>query len=151
MKKVLKNIKLDYPELAFVEGDHHSWSPKNNTVIFSPIDSPVAVWSLLHEVAHAKLNHKSYSSDMELMNMELDAWSTAKELAKKYNTSPIDSQHIEGCLDTYRNWIYKRSYCPSCNVAGIQKTPRTYTCYRCFNTWKVSSTSFCRPYRKKTT
>lgn len=150
MKAILSLIKLDNPSLHFVEGDHHSWSPKNKTVTFLSTNNPQNIWSLLHEVAHATLGHESYDSDMELMNMELDAWLTAKELAKKYTATPIDSQHIENCLDTYRNWIYKRSCCPSCRVAGVQKNSHTYICYRCSNSWKVSNTSFCRPYRKKT-
>lgn len=149
MKTILDCIKLDYPSLNFIEGEHHSWSPKNKTVTFSPLSSSLDTWSLLHEVAHAKLGHKSYNNDMELINMELDAWLVAKDLAKKYNTNPIDSQHIENCLDTYRDWIYKRSCCPSCKVVGIQKSPQLYICYRCFGSWKVSNTSFCRPYRKK--
>ena len=42
--------------------------------------------SLLHEVAHSSLNHAEYARDIELLQMERDAWEfTSSVLAKKSN------------------------------------------------------------------
>ncbi len=104
-------------------------------------------WSILHELAHAKLNHNNYYSDFELVKLELDAWQEAKEIAKNYGIK-IDSEHIEDCLDTYRDWLHQRATCPTCQTVSTQRDPNTYQCFNCRTSWHVSNSRFCRPYRK---
>ena len=107
-------------------------------------------WSLLHEIGHVLCEHKIYSSDVGLLKMEVQAWQKARKLANKYAIN-IDEEHIEKCLDSYRDWLYRRSSCPKCSQAGIEKSLGIYLCVNCKNQWKVTAEKFCRVYRKTVT
>ena len=100
-------IKLESAESFF-------WSPKLKKITYnqSIIDTEVGIWSMLHEVAHASLNHISYTSDLGLLRLEVEAWNEAKKLARQLEIE-IDDSHIQDCLDTYRDWLHRRSTCPS--------------------------------------
>jgi replication factor C subunit 3/5 len=65
----------------------------------------------------------------------------------KYDIN-IDDDHIQNCLDTYRNWLHLRSTCPECGIRTLQTDKYTYRCHNCHTIWKVTSERFCRPYRK---
>lgn len=147
--ELVTQLSKDYPFLNLIEGDHFRWSPEDTAIVFSS-DSPTATWSLLHEVGHMVCGHKDYTSDIGLMVMEVDAWRQARELAKKYNIN-VDENHIEKCLDSYREWIYRRSSCPVCTQAGLEKQTGLYICINCRKQWKVTSARFCRVYRKTVT
>jgi hypothetical protein len=146
---LLKQLRMDYPNITFVAGSAFFWSPKDTSVTYNDkTQQPeVACWSLLHEVSHGILRHTSYQSDFELMELEVSAWHKATALAKKYNIT-IDPEHIQDCLDTYRDWLHRRSSCPTCTTVSLQKDPKTYICFNCDTTWGVSSSRFCRPYRR---
>jgi hypothetical protein len=58
----------------------------------------------------------------------------------------IDEEHIQNCLDTYRDWLHKRSTCPRCDSHGLQ-TSEQYKCYNCRAVWRVGNERFCRAYR----
>lgn len=151
MDTLLVSLKRDFPALNFEKGQKFTWSPKTASIIYNPDTSKediVATWSLLHEAGHALLAHKTYTSDFELLKMEVEAWSKAKELAAAYNIT-IDTDHIEDCLDTYRDWLYARSTCPTCTVSSIQIENRLYKCFNCGTKWRVSQSRHCRPYRLK--
>jgi hypothetical protein len=74
-------------------------------------------------------------------------WEKAKQLAESLNYT-IDPDHIQDCLDTYRDWLYQRSTCPTCTNCSLQTNSRTYACFNCGTNWNVSSSRMCRPYRK---
>lgn len=143
---LLNKLRQDFPGVQFVESDEPKWSPETKTVYFDPSLSN-ADWSLLHEAGHMLSNHTSYSTDIELLQMELEAWQKAQELSSKYGAS-IDKSHIEDCLDSYRDWLYKRSLCPTCAQTGIEKTSGNYSCINCGANWQVTRERFCRVYRK---
>lgn len=149
MDSLLKELRRDYPKLSFVASKEFCWSPKNNQVLYNSrvIDSSTGAWSLFHELGHALLQHRSYESDLELLQLEAAAWEKAREVGKKYGYE-IDEQHIEDCLDTYRDWLHHRSACPRCNNRSLQQNSREYSCYNCGTTWTVSLSRFCRPYRR---
>jgi hypothetical protein len=149
---LLASLKTDYPHISFSPGAMFFWSPETSSVTYaiSSTQPDIATWSLLHEVSHGILGHKTYNSDFELMKLEVEAWSYARKLAKKYGLR-IDQEHIEDCLDTYRDWLHGRSTCPTCSTVCIQKDPKTYQCFNCQSVWQVSSSRFCRPYRRKAT
>lgn len=151
MNTLLKTLKKDFPELNFEEGQTFSWSPKNSTVIYKSVNTMelLPVWSLLHEVGHALLDHTHYDSDFHLVKMEMQAWEKAKKLGRKYGHK-IDENHIQDCLDTYRDWLYRRSSCPECLTTSFQIDNRTYSCFNCGATWRVSLSKLCRSYRLKT-
>jgi hypothetical protein len=149
MKTLLNNLVSDYPNINFVKGDSFYWSPKDTTITYSTSSTQpqIADWSLLHELSHGILGHTTYRSDFELMELEVEAWSYASRLSKNYDIK-IDPEHIQDCLDTYRDWLHRRSTCPKCGTVSAQKDSTTYSCFNCKTTWKVSGSRFCRPYRK---
>jgi hypothetical protein len=148
--QLLLKLRADYPNIVFTEGDSFFWSPLTNTVTYSSHTSTqpkIAEWALLHEVSHAILRHDHYHSDFELVKLEVEAWTYAKKLAKSYNIF-IDYEHIENCLDTYRDWLHKRSMCPSCKTISTQLSSNVYQCINCMMKWSVTNSRFCRPYRR---
>lgn len=149
MGSLLASLKRDFPGLTFKPGKEFCWSPKYNTVIY-PVGavSEAADWAFLHEVGHALLEHHNYRSDLELISLESQAWDKAKELGKKYGQR-IDPDHIEDCMDTYRDWLHQRSACPVCDTRSLQQDAEHYRCFNCGQVWTVTSSRFCRPYRRK--
>jgi hypothetical protein len=150
MQSLLKDLRKDYPSIHFVKGTSFYWSPETQSVSYasSTKEPEVAAWSLLHEVSHASLGHNTYFSDFELVQLEVAAWAKARDISKKYNIE-IDPDHVEDCLDTYRDWLHRRSACPTCSMVSVQKNPDTYACFNCGQEWHVSNSRFCRPYRKR--
>jgi hypothetical protein len=148
METLVNALRQAYPNFTFVAGDQASWSAQKQQVTYALDESPGALWTVLHELGHAILGHASYESDLQLLQKETAAWNEAVELSAAYGID-IDNDHIQDCLDTYRDWLHKRSTCPTCGDHGLQSTQSLYNCLNCQNTWKVSSARFCRPYRLK--
>ncbi len=148
MEPALERLRTRFPALRYRKGNIFCWSPETGEIIYSnEAVGERALWSLLHETSHALLGHNSYKTDFELIRLELLAWERAKELASEMATS-IDEEHIQDCLDSYRDWIYARSICPRCGNKSIQQADlRHYRCFNCHETWKVTPSRFCRAYR----
>jgi hypothetical protein len=148
MRQLLADLKIKYPALNFLAGQHFYWSPETNQIFYKPgATDQKSSWSLLHETGHALLEHKSYTSDFNLLKLELEAWEKARDVAKEFNLK-IDDDHIQDCLDTYRDWLYKRSICPTCSTKSLQQNDNIhYKCFNCHTVWKVSASRFCRAYR----
>lgn len=149
MRKLLLKLEEEYPHIQFKEGDYFYWSPKKTTITYSfATEHDKQEVTLLHELAHAVLDHASFTTDFELLLLEVAAWDKAQDLSKAYNID-IPDEHVQKCLDTYRDWLHMRSTCPGCTSNGIQsKQTKKYTCPNCNSTWEVSSSRLCRPYRK---
>lgn len=148
MEKVLKQLRQDYPNLLFQEGESFCWSPQTKQIFYTLEHAQFGPWAILHETAHALLGHTKYSHDFELLQMEVAAWEAAKEIASNYGIA-IDEDHVQDCLDSYRDWLYKRSICPSCGTKSIQQDQELrYQCFNCHSTWSVAASRFCRPYRQ---
>lgn len=150
MDTLLKKLVHDFPDITFTAGEQFYWSPKHQEVFYAKDlkSSRAAPWSLLHELGHALLGHSSYTSDLELIEMESQAWEKAKEIGTKYGFE-IDDPHIQDCMDTYRDWLHQRSACPNCGTRSLQQNSKHYKCFNCGEIWAVSSSRFCRPYRRK--
>lgn len=148
MYALLKSINQNYPNLDLVEGTAFSWSPNTKTITYA-LDGKQKTWSLLHELAHALLGHSSFETDFELLLLEVAAWEKAKALAAEHNIE-IDEEHIQDCIDTYRDWLYQRSNCPACDNTSLQQNSITYRCFNCGTAWTVTASRFCRPYRRTT-
>ncbi|HSX44508.1 MAG TPA: hypothetical protein VLF39_00135 [Candidatus Saccharimonadales bacterium] len=148
MSEIIKKLAKLVPGVDFIVGDNFLWSPANRTITYNKQSSgdKLATWSLLHETGHATLGHQNYESDIDLLLMEVAAWEKAKELAQNLNLK-IDEDHIQDCLDTYRDWLHQRSTCPRCGLVSLQTSSFSYQCPNCSCTWKVTSSRFCRPYR----
>lgn len=150
MEKLLNKLASDFPGIQFAEGQHCRWSPAENTVVYQndlTAGNQVKVWALYHELAHAVLGHKDYAIDFELLLMEVDAWDKAKQLSQNYGHA-IDDDHVQDCLDTYRDWLDLRSTCPDCANNCLQQSSGLYRCFNCQAVWQVSTSRFCRPYRQ---
>lgn len=151
MKQLLDTLRARFPELRFTAGQRFSWSPQTGEVIYKRgASGEHARWSLLHETGHALLDHHSYGLDFELLCMEVDAWQQAKTLAADVGIA-IDENHIQDCLDTYRDWLYRRSICPDCGTKCLQTdNAEHYRCHNCHASWRVSANRFARTYRRQT-
>jgi hypothetical protein len=148
--ELLKKLVDKYGDsINFKPAKSYYWSPKDTTVFYQEKDkTEVGIWTLLHETSHGLENHKSYNSDFELVLLEVVAWEKAEKIADVFGIK-IDDDHVQDCLDSYRDWQYKRSLCPRCELGGIQINTSTYKCMFCNDTWNVSAARFCRPYRRK--
>ncbi len=149
MEQLLTRLSTDYPQLKFKPGTTFLWSPSQQTVHFvRDASEATGIWSLLHEVGHGLLDHRDFTSDFGLLQMEVAAWNKARELAGTYGHD-IDEDHIQDCLDTYRDWLHQRSNCPTCEATSLQQDSRTYRCTNCDEVWHVAQNRHCRPYRKR--
>lgn len=146
----IKRVARDYPQFKFVPGTQEHWSPRTGTITYCKSEPITELrYGLLHELAHALLGHNNYGSDFELLKLESEAWQLAAKIGKKYGVKLAD-EHIQGCLDTYRDWLHRRSQCPACGVHVLQKTANSYQCFNCGTAWQVSARRFARPYRRIT-
>lgn len=148
LNNIKKAFKLQLPEIRFISSDRFYWAPETKTIYYDKNSrGNTADLALLHEISHAKLKHTAYRSDFSLIQLEVDAWEEAKKIANELGIK-INLNHIEDCLDTYRDWMAKRSQCPNCGIRNLQQADLTqYSCYNCHSKWKVTPSRFCRPYR----
>lgn len=148
MDAIVSKLKYIIPDINFVAGNSFSWSPSKKTISYpaSAKSKEAASWSLLHETGHASLKHTTYDTDLELLLMEVAAWQEAQTIGLRVGVT-IDEDHIQNCLDTYRDWLHRRSTCPRCGVVSLQISRGGYSCHNCSMKWHVSSSRFCRPYR----
>lgn len=148
----VKKVASDYAQFRFEPGQTEHWSPRTNTITYNPGHSGDDLrFGMLHELAHGLLGHTRYNSDFELLKMESLAWAEAAKIGRRYGVI-ISPDHIQNCLDTYRDWLHRRSTCPSCGAHGLQTDNAHYQCFNCRHSWRVSSRRFARSYRlSKTT
>lgn len=148
MQELISRLRTGYPDLRIIAGRQFYWSPETREVFYKRgAKGDKAVWSLLHETGHALLGHATYKADFELLLLEIAAWGKARELARSFKII-IDEDHIEDCLDTYRDWLYKRSICPKCSTKCLQQSDFVhYRCFNCHTVWRVTGNRFCRAYR----
>lgn len=148
--KLLSLFKSSYPKLIFKVGQDFAWSPKSATITYISDNAgePDNTYALIHELAHADLGHSSYDDDFSLLRLEVAAWERAKEIAVSVGVK-IDTEHIEDCLDTYRDWLHARAKCPTCGVVSLQAKDGAYTCFNCKTGWKVPKSQLCRVRRTR--
>jgi predicted RNA-binding Zn-ribbon protein involved in translation (DUF1610 family) len=148
-KEFVRKIAKDHPQFKFVPGSQEHWSPRASTITYNDSEPADELgYGLLHELAHALLGHDNYSSDFELLKLEVQAWDLAVKIGKKYGID-LDGDHIQDCLDTYRDWLHRRSQCPACGMHVLQKDANSYACFNCGTAWQVSQRRFARAYRRK--
>ncbi len=149
--ELLDQIKADYsPRYTFKKSAVFSWSSSEETIYYSTSKRAAenAVFSLLHELGHAELGHKEYHDDLDLLMMEVAAWKKAKLLANRYHLV-IEEEHIEDCLDSYRDWLHQRSKCVECGTHSLQTDRVTYDCYNCGTRWQVPASRMCTVRKKR--
>jgi len=138
---LLARFSQDFPAISFVPGSDFRWSADKRTIFYDKASSNSS--ALIHEVAHAVLNHQVYKKDIQLIEMERDAWEYARtQLAPKYGVTLADDT-IQDALDTYRNWLHARSTCPGCDAVGLQLKKNRYKCLACLVQWRVNDARLC--------
>lgn len=144
MDALIRRLRRDFPAFTFCMGDVLHWSPRTKEIFYRNTDAP---YGLLHELGHALLNHQQFKNDFELLQKEVAAWQEAQRLCPQYGIAPDDA-YMQRCLDSYRDWLDRRSSCPSCQAHGLQTAEQRYACPNCQQTWRVSASVLCRPYRR---
>jgi hypothetical protein len=146
--QLLSGLRKMLPTIQFVESTTFYWSPQTSSIYMnsSTLNNEDGQWALLHEASHALLDHQSYHTDVVLLMLEVEAWQSAELLSKNMDIA-ITEEHIQDCLNTYRDWLYARSTCPTCALNSLQIDETTYLCLNCSTRWSVSRSRFCRPYR----
>lgn len=147
--QLITNLQADFPQFIFATAAKPYWSPETQTIFYENVQSPEATWSIMHELGHALLGHRDYQLDIELVRKEAEAWRQAVVLSADYLETPISVSYVQDSLDTYRDWVYRRSICPDCGSVGLQLNPKQYSCLNCSAEWFVSSARFCRAYRHR--
>jgi hypothetical protein len=150
MRTLAKKLAVAYPHIKFIPSNSFYWSPETNEVFYDDTKHTLesSIWSLLHEASHALLGHTTYKADLELLHLEVAAWNHALTLAKDYGVV-VNDDYVQDCLDTYRDWLYRRSLCPGCGAQCLQiDASNFYRCFNCHTHWHVSPSRFCRPYRR---
>lgn len=137
---LISQLKCAYPAYHFKEGVSFRWSPIEQTIYYDP--NALDALDVLHEVAHALLAHTHHQSDVELVRMEAEAWSTTKDLAKRYQVIFIP-EHADEALESYQEWLHARSSCPTCGATGLQTRRIHYRCLACATSWRVNSAKHC--------
>ncbi|HSW77410.1 MAG TPA: hypothetical protein VLG36_01270 [Candidatus Chromulinivoraceae bacterium] len=146
---LINRLQSAYPDLLFDARNEFHWSPENETITY-PKDTDDTS-SLLHEVAHAVLEHASYTRDIELIKMERAAWQYAQTHLAPFYEVTIPDDFVEDSLDTYRDWLHARSLCPQCSATGIQIKTAEYKCVACHAHWQVNEARICALRRYKIT
>ena len=142
LASLITRLKIDHPKLSFQPAEDFRWSPDEQTV-FVNAELRDAYAFCLHEVSHAILGHSLYHHDIELVQLERDAWEYAKTvLAPQYDLA-INDELIQDNLDTYRDWLHARSTCPSCSATGVQSRGKEYTCFACGQHWRSNEARTC--------
>ncbi len=149
---IASQIKADFPEIIFAKDNYFSWSSKHRTIFYIDIETEANTAQILHELAHALLEHTNYHKDIALIDMERQAWELAVEqLAPKYGLNlKLTDDIIQNSLDSYRDWLHARSKCPNCKATGFEKTKKHYFCPNCLGGWRVNEAKFCQLRRYKT-
>lgn len=149
--ELLTILQKNYPKLVFKPGEHFAWNSEKSQITYKNPDSNKqenkCSNKLLHELAHAKLNHSDYKSDAELLKIESAAWELAKDLCQKYAVH-FENEEQDESLASYTAWASSRSQCPKCKKNGLQTTSATFACPNCTHKWNVGKSRFTRTYRQ---
>ena len=139
-----------YADYEFVESDEFLFDAADDIIYYSAsdLDTLQGRVALLHEVAHAQLNHFDYSSDLELVLMECRAWQHTRQLAQAHDLA-IDEVYVEDCLQGYADWLTERSTCPQCQNFSLQTPTGAYRCFRCQQSWHIVSDTLHQTRQEK--
>ena len=133
MQELIERLEADYPKFRLREGKRFSFRPPR-TIIFvlgsEGTEQNSMCLQLLHEVGHAMLEHKNFTTDTERLQMERAAWEQARVLCERYSVE-YDEEFVEEELDTYRDWLHRKSCCPRCGLTRYQTRDGKYHCPGC--------------------
>lgn len=142
LRSIAEQLAKQYSDIRFEEAGVARWSSEEMTVFYRPVNQARDLYDLFHELGHAIAGHTSYQQDIELLAMEREAWSEASDIARTYHVT-IELSYVEQSLDSYREWLHKRSRCPACDGSGIQDTSGSFTCPLCHTKWRANDARQC--------
>lgn len=129
MDKVwLDRLRGDFPELRLRDGVKFLFRPPRT--VHYVVNEPNAELLLLHEIGHALCGHREFATDIERLRCEREAWTQARKLCARYGVE-YDEEVVEGELDSYREWLDKKSRCPGCGLTRFQTPDGVYHCPKC--------------------
>lgn len=126
----LEKVRVDFPDFRFISGERFAFRPPR-TIVVGPEEMSDSLL-LLHEVGHALCGHRDFRTGPRRLKMEREAWEKVRELCDLYGVS-YDEELVEAELDTYRDWLDKKSRCPLCGLTRFQAPDGAYHCPRCEN------------------
>ena len=129
MDKVLfDKVRQDHPGLRFRRGVKFLFRPPR-TIVLGP-EEPGDDLIFMHELGHALSGHRDFRTNIERMRCECEAWEKARELCGKYGVT-FDEDFAETELESYRNWLDKKSRCPICGLTRFQTPDGAFHCPKC--------------------
>ncbi len=146
----INTISADFPGVQFKPHSSFYWSAEQQCVFYkaSTLNTETGVSHLLHELGHALHNHQRFTSGIQLLKIESEAWAKAREIAQSYDFI-INEALVEQCLDSYRDWLHLRSTCPNCQAIAFESEAYNYHCFNCAQKWTVPLDQRTRCYRQK--
>ncbi len=133
LNKLVAKLRADFPELSINPGEQAKFTPPR-LIFYTPDTSPL---ELLHELGHYLIKKNSYTSDIELIRIESEAWQKAHDLCAQSGIK-WNQDFAEDHLDTYRDWLHVVSLCKNCQLAGYQDDSGNYHCPLCGVKWPSS-------------
>ncbi|MBR3204074.1 hypothetical protein IKF81_00095 [Candidatus Saccharibacteria bacterium] len=124
----LSKIQKEYPFFSIKPGKKFLFRPQK-TILYEEKNTNFQLL-LLHELSHALLNHFTYKTSIERLQIERDAWEKTKILCEKYSI-PFDENFIQDELDTYRNWLHQKTICKKCGLTCIETDNHSLFCPKC--------------------
>ena len=146
---MFNQVVTSFPNIDFKSSSIFAWRPSLLAIEYDEekIGTSRGLLLLLHEIGHHLSGHDKTGSDRELLKQEVQAWAEAKLLAAKFGL-PFDEEVREECLETYRDWLYHRSLCPTCDHQGLEME-RLYHCINCNEKWQTTTSLHCQIRRIK--
>jgi hypothetical protein len=127
-----------FTDQTFIPGRYFMWSPNTKTITYDSrrINTNNGRLALLHEIGHARLGHRIYKYDMELLDGD-------GSLGHRPRPAPrlgvkINEDHIASTISSYDEWLTKRATCPDCNNFSLQRGRDSYGCFACGAKWVVN-------------
>ena len=135
----IEALKQEFGQFSFVSGPRFKWKPPKTVYFEQNSTYPLQYFALLtlHELGHALCSHKDYKTDVERLKIESEAWQRAKCLISEHQNwqktygITYDEDFAESELDSYRDWLHRRSKCRNCGLTRFQTEDGLYHCPNC--------------------
>ena len=131
----IEALKSEFGQFNFISGNRFKWKSPNSIYFEANSDYSFNYFALLtlHELGHALSGHKDYKTDIERLRIESEAWQRAKHEINDHKNWGVkyDEDFVEGELDSYRDWLHKKSLCKKCGLTRFQTADGKYHCPSC--------------------
>lgn len=133
VNKFITQLKRDFPQFRIRSGKKFMFrfpdEIRYELLEADELNTEFAM-QLLHEIGHGILEHKFFRTDPERLKMERAAWEEARKLCRRYQIK-YDEELVELKMDSYRDWLHRRSKCKKCGLTRYQTKDGEYHCPNC--------------------